>query len=117
MRLIDANIFNSFDYSQFDGQLSEDAIQGMETVLAIIDRAETVDERNSAEWKYSKNTGRFMCSNCLHPMLLNSAKEYEFSNYCPFCGSIMSSKDNWFIVYRIIFLVIHGELLNNENRK
>lgn len=43
MRLIDADAFNHFDYSCFDGQLSEDAIQGMDTVLNVIDTAPTID--------------------------------------------------------------------------
>lgn len=43
MRLIDADFFNNFDYSCFDGRLSEDAIQGMDTVLNVIDTSITVD--------------------------------------------------------------------------
>ena len=43
MRLIDADFFNNFDYSCFDGPLSEDAIQGMNTVLDLIDKSPTID--------------------------------------------------------------------------
>lgn len=43
MRLIDADVFNRFDYSTFDGQLSEDARQGIDLVLSLIANAPTVD--------------------------------------------------------------------------
>lgn len=43
MRLIDADTFNNFDYSSFDGALTEDAVQGMETVLTVIDNTPTIN--------------------------------------------------------------------------
>lgn len=43
MRLIDADTFNNFDYSSFDGALTEDAVQGMETVLTVVDNTPTIN--------------------------------------------------------------------------
>ncbi|MGM9598674.1 MAG: hypothetical protein ACI3VY_02005 [Faecousia sp.] len=56
MRLIDADFFNNFDYSCFDGRLSEDAIQGMNTVLDVIDNAPTIDAEPVVRCKYCKHS-------------------------------------------------------------
>lgn len=94
MRLIDADAFNHFDYSCFDGQLSEDAIQGMDTVLNVIDTAPTIDAEpvrhgHWIPWLNAKDefgkqfTAIHMCSEC------KTANHYYPTDYCPDCGADM----------------------------
>ena len=96
MRLIDADAFNHFDYSCFDGQLSEDAIQGMDTVLNVIDTAPTIDaelvkhghwiELLQAEDMFGKTyTALYQCSECKVANAIDS-------DYCPHCGAKMDEE-------------------------
>ena len=74
MKLIDANKFNNFDYSAFDGHLTEDAVGGIETVLRAIDETEEAVIR---------------CKNCEHYLpdrndkTIGSCKYFSYYSYAP----------------------------------
>ena len=90
-RYINADRFNKFDYSKFDGQLTEDAIQGMDTVLMDIDVAPTEDvvEVRYAKWEsIQKNDYRDNCYRCSLCMCYNDMR----TNYCPHCGAKMNNE-------------------------
>lgn len=103
MRLIDADTFNSFDYSLFDGALTEDAVQGMETVLVAIDKAPTVDaipvihacfidDADKIEKKFKRHD--YFCSACGEraDKFIGGTEAWWSSfapNYCPNCGAKM----------------------------
>lgn len=92
MRLIDADAFNHFDYSCFDGQLSEDAIQGMDTVLNVIDTAPTIDAEpvRHGHWiEVDRWTPEvFACSVCGEETN-DTSFGVPRANYCPNCGAKM----------------------------
>lgn len=99
MRLIDADTFNHFDYSCFDGQLSEDAIQGMDTVLNVIDTAPTIDAAPVRHGHWIENHYMFYVFGENYKPALNVEIDYKCNicnkdnekttDYCPNCGAKM----------------------------
>lgn len=83
-RYIDANVLDPFDYSIFDGQLSEDAIQGMETVLRCIDDIPTADVQEVRHGHWIETPTMFKCSKC-------NTRELLPSCFCPRCGAKMEN--------------------------
>lgn len=101
MRLIDADFFNNFDYSCFDGRLSEDAIQGMNTVLDLIDKSPTIDAYPVRHGRWIDKGEYAVCMECSG----RSGTQYDgvepiplMTQFCPHCGAKMD------------------EVMNNENK-
>lgn len=88
-RYIDAEQFNNFDYGEFDGRLTEDAVQGIETVLRAIDNAPTADvqEVKHGKWEKGKCGNYFVCSECGE---ISHIVKY---GYCPGCGARMDAEE------------------------
>lgn len=88
MRLIDADIFNHFEYDVFDGQLTEDAVQGIDAILNIIDDAPTIEAEpiRHGHWTIIKNAygevEGFIHEDCGRTSMSKDA-------YCPRCGAKM----------------------------
>lgn len=87
-RYINAERFNNFDYGEFDGRLTEDAVQGIETVLRAIDNAPTADvqEVRHGKWKWYSDMVDVRCDLC--GRFANQA-----TDYCPNCGAKMDAEE------------------------
>lgn len=104
MRLIDADIFNNFDYSSFFGALTEDAVQGMETVLTAIDTAPTIDAvpMRHGHWEFKDDFGNrnydfvAVCSRCGKEEKASGYSHSEWISewqYCNSCGAQLDEVD------------------------
>lgn len=91
MRLIDADAFNHFDYSCFDGQLSEDAIQGIDTVLNVIDTAPTIDAAPArhGHWIETIENGKMKRVTSCCGDNQTTLTCWCTPRYCPNCGAKM----------------------------